>query len=541
MQFAWRCLLALWCAPLAAQAAQPAPAAGFDLVLRGGTLIDGSGGDAVTGDVAIADDRIAALGEFEIPAGTPVLWLEGLTIAPGFIDLHGHADGTVVRTPHCQNFLRMGVTTLITGNCGGSVENLATHFGRIDRGGIGVNYGSLIGHGTVRNAVMGSANRAPTPAELTAMQQLVATAMRDGAFGMSTGLIYVPGSYAEADEITALASVVGRFGGIYVSHMRNEGDAMPAAIAETIAIGEHGGCRVHVSHVKCSGKANHGRAAEMLALLDAARARGVAVSADQYAYDASSTGLDVLFPTAELAIGRAEFAARLRDDPEFRKRMKQMLLRGMADAGFGDLRYARIASARGNTSLNGMLLPAAARQRLGNDGPEAQAELALTLFADAAPSRVTMVYHKMAEADVEAFMRQPWIAIASDAGVRDPNGSSRPHPRGTGNNVRVLARYVRERHVLDLPTAVHKMSEVPARAFGIRDRGVLRVGAFADLVVFDPVKVQDRATYEDPVAPPDGITHVFVNGRLAVANGELTGVRAGRVLRHQATTSEVGK
>lgn len=530
-------LVAAFASSLFAAAAAPGQEAAssrrFDLVLRGGTLLDGNSPAPSQGNLAMRDGRIAAIGTFDVAAGTPVLQVDGLCIAPGFVDVHAHVDADIVREPLCANFLRMGVTTLITGNCGGSVKDLAPHLARLEGGGIGLNYGSLVGHGTVRTAVIGTANRAPSAPELQQMADLVAAGMQAGAFGMSTGLIYVPGIYADRAEITELAKVVGRFGGIYASHIRYEGDQVLDAIAEAIAIGEGAGVPVQISHVKCTGRPNHGRAAEVLAALQAARARGLAVHADQYAYDASSTGLDVLFPAAELAVGREAFAARLRTDATYRASIHEALLQKMDQVGFGDFRYARIASAKGNEPLNGLLLPAAAKQRLERDDRDAQAELAIELLVAAAPARVSMIYHSMAEADVERFLREDWIAVASDAGIRAEAGPERPHPRGSGNNPRVLGRYVREQRVLDLPTAIHKMTAVPATTFGIVDRGELRVGAFADVVVFDAATVADRATWTDPLAQPVGIRAVFVNGQLAVDRGQVTGVRAGQVLRHR--------
>ncbi len=511
----------------------------FDLVLRGGVLVDPTTRTTSPGDLGIRAGRIAALGNFDVAPGTPVLHVDGLSVAPGFIDVHTHVDADLVRSPNCANFLRMGVTTLVTGNCGGSVERLDLHFGRLERGGIGPNYGSLVGHGTVRTAVLGTANRAPTDAELQRMCDLVDTAMQHGAFGMSTGLIYVPGIYSKTAEITALAKVVGKHGGIYASHIRSENDDVLDAIAEALTIGRDAGVPIEISHVKCTGKKNHGRAGEVLAALQKARADGQRVHVDQYAYDASSTGLDVLFPADELEIGREKFAAKLREDAAFRQRIHAALLAKMEQVGFGDFRYARIAAAKGHTALNGMLLPEAARKHLGRDDRDAQAELAMELFAAAAPARVSMIYHTMAEADVERFLREDWIAIASDAGLRNEGGVDRPHPRGSGNNPRVLGHYVRVRGVLDLPTAVAKMTTVPAKAFGIVDRGELRVGAFADLVVFDPTTVADRATWQEPVLPPVGIRAVFVNGQLAVDRDQVTGVRAGHVLR--ANTPRQGR
>lgn len=514
-----------------ATAQEPPTRLRYDLVLRGGTLLDGTRTPGTAGDLAVQQGRIAAIGIVDAAPGTPVLWVEGLCVAPGFVDVHTHVDGDVVRDPLCPNFLRMGVTTIVTGNCGGSVRDLGAHFVRLERGGLGPNYGSLVGHGTVRTVVLGTDNRAPTADELQRMADLVDTAMRHGAFGMSTGLIYVPGVYAGRAELEALARVVGRHGGVYASHIRSENDQVLDAVAEALAIGEAGGVPVQISHVKCTGVPNHGRAAEVLAALQAARARGQRVHADQYAYDASSTGLDVLFPADELAVGRQAFAARLGADAAFRAAMHTALLAKMDQVGFGDFRYARIASAKGNEALNGLLLPEAARQRLGRDDRAAQADLAIELFTAAAPDRVGMIYHTMAAADVERFLREDWIAVASDAGLRPEGGPERPHPRGSGNNPRVLGHYVRDAGVLDLPTAIHKMTAVPARAFGIADRGELRVGAWADLVVFDPATIGDRATWTEPLAPPVGVRAVFVNGQLAVDRGQVTGVRAGAVLR----------
>ncbi|MEO6595663.1 MAG: D-aminoacylase [Planctomycetota bacterium] len=504
----------------------------FDLVLRGGVLVDGPARTTRPGNLAIAGGRIAAVGDFSVPPGTPVLELGGLFVAPGFIDVHTHVDTEIVREPLCQNFLRMGVTTLITGNCGSSVKDIAAHFDRLEKGGIGVNYGSLVGLGTVRTAVLGTKNRAPDLTELQRMADLVEAGMQAGAFGVSTGLIYVPGIYAARQELEALAAVAGHHGGLYASHMRYEGDEVLDAIEEALAIGAAAKTPVHISHIKCTGKPNHGRSEQVLARLRQARADGARVTADQYAYDASSTSLDVLFPADALEVGRDAFAARLRNDAEFRATMREALLRRMDQVGFGDFRYARIASAKGNADLNGMLLPEAAEKRLQRNDREAQADIAIELFTAAAPTRVGMVYHTMAEADVERFMREDWIAVASDAGIRSEASADRPHPRGSGNNPRVLAHYVRERGVTDLPTAVFKMTALPARIFGLEGRGELRPGFAADLVVFDPEAILDRATFTEPVRHPDGIVTVFVNGQIAVQKDQLTGVRAGAVLRH---------
>jgi len=522
----------LLAASLAAAQQQPAAAPAYDLVLRGGTVHDGTGRPGFAADVGLRAGRIAAIGDVAAAPGSPTLRVDGLVVAPGFVDVHVHVDTEIVREPLCANFLRMGVTTMVTGNCGNSVEDLGAHMLRLEQGGIGVNYGSLVGHGTVRRAVLGTANRAPSTDELARMASLVAAAMRAGAFGMSTGLIYVPGIYAATDELVALAKAVAPFGGVYASHIRNENDAVLDAIAEAIAIGERAGVAVEISHVKCTGKPNHGRAGQVIAAVQSARARGLKVHVDQYAYDASSTGIDVLFPAAELDVGRDGFAKRLREDTAYRATIRTALLAKMDQVGFGDFGYARIAAAKGNEALNGLLLPEAAKRKLGRDDRDAQAELAIELLVAAAPARVSMIYHSLGEDDVRQFLREDWIAIASDAGIRAEAGAERPHPRGSGNNPRVLGKYVRDEGVLDLPTAIQKMTSVPALAFGLVDRGAIRVGAFADLIVFDPAKIADTATWAEPLGKPVGVRAVFVNGQLAVAGTQATGIRAGHVLRH---------
>jgi N-acyl-D-amino-acid deacylase len=503
----------------------------FDLILRGGRVLTGSMAQSRAADVGVRGGKIAALGDLSFSHAQSELECGGRIVSPGFIDVHAHVDADVVRHPGCDNYLLMGVTTLITGNCGGSVADLAAHLARLEHGGLGVNYGSLVGLGTVRTSVLGSENRAPDDGELAAMCALVEQGMQAGAYGVSTGLIYVPGTYASTIEIATLAAVAARHGGIYASHMRNENDRIVDSIREILRIGELAGIPVHISHIKCTGKPNWGRAGEIISMLSMARANGSRITADQYAYDASSTGIDVLFPAADLAIGRAEFARQLAAVPAFRARMKQALFATMDRVGFGDFRYARIASAEGNKDLAGRSLLEAAKLRTGRDDRDAQAELAMELFIKAAPKRVQMIYHAISEDDVATFMAQDWIAIAADAGLRVEIDGDKPHPRGYGHNPRVLGRYVRELQVLDLSTAIHKMTAVPAGIFGITGRGELGVGGIADLVVFDPDSVIDRATYEEPTLPSVGIDYVIVNGCVAVDHGVVAKQRSGVVLR----------
>jgi len=508
------------------------PAAPFDVVIRGGTIINGTGEPAFSSDLGLRDGQIAAIGDLSGEATHSSLDAAGLVVAPGFIDVHTHADNATSR-PEAFNFLAMGVTTIITGNCGSSRADLGETFARLEKTGVSVNFASLIGHATVRRAVLGLSKDAPTAAQLEEMQGLVEQAMRAGAVGMSTGLIYVPGTYARTEELTALASIVGEFGGVYATHMRNENDRVLEAIDEALAIGRDAGVPVQISHIKASGKPNWGRSAQIVAKLRDARAAGARVTADQYVYDASSTSLDVLFPSSELTIGRKAFAAKLESDEGFRRSMRAALMTKMKRVGFGDLSYCRIAYAPNNAELNGKTLPQAAAIRYQDDSKEGQARMALDLFAQSKGRRVGMIYHTQSEKDVMTFMREPYVAVACDAGIRLRKSQSLPHPRGAGNNARMLGRFVRELGVVSLPEAIRKMTSLPARTFGLEGRGELRVGAAADVVLFDPETVQDRATYDAPVLTPVGIPRVLVNGVVVVEDGRHTGARPGQVLRHQ--------
>ncbi|MAB90929.1 MAG: aminoacylase [Planctomycetes bacterium] len=510
------------------------PPAALDLKITGGTVVDGTGAPGRRADVGVRAGRIVAVGDLSARASKTSIDAKGMVVAPGFIDVHAHADSQALSRRDALNFLHMGVTTIVTGNCGGSVADFSAHFTKLKQGGIGVNYGSLVGHGTVRSAVMGTAARDPTAAELVRMQALVETAMSQGAFGISTGLIYVPGTYAKTEELVALARAAEKHGGLYVSHMRNEGDDVLVAIDEALRIGKESGIAVHLSHLKASGKNNWGRSKHIIARIKDARDRGMQVTGDQYAYTASSTSLDVLFPAKELQITRGRFAKKLNDDAGFRDKMHRSLLGTMKRMGFGDFAYCQIAFAPNNATLSGMTIKAAAKKRLGQDDRDAQAKTTIDLFIESKGRRISMVYHKMCEPDVEAIMRAPFVAVACDAGIR-ARGAARPHPRGAGNNPRVLGRYVRDRSVLPLELAVHKMTGLPASTFGLEGRGTLKAGAHADLVVFDPGTIADRATYDEPYEPPIGIPWVIVNGRASISNGTFSGERSGQVLRRQTS------
>ena len=505
-----------------AAAARRAPA--YDVLISGGLVIDGSGARGRVADVAIADGLIAKIGRVPRSQADRVVDATGLVVAPGFIDVHTHADDIAER-PFAENYVRMGVTTIVAGNCGGSALDVGEALTRVRQIGSSVNFATLVGHNTVRRAVMGTERRLPTPDELAKMKSLVWKAMADGAVGLSTGLEYIPGAYAEAVEIIELARVAATSGGLYASHMRNEGTALEAAVAETIRIGEASGARVQISHLKVDSPSRWGASAAALRLIDAARERGVEVIADQYAYTAASSGLAIRFPSWALEGGQPKIAERLNDPAQW-GRIKAEMRQTLAGRGLKDLSFAAIASYRADPSLNGLTIKQASARVKRDDSPDAQLEMAREMMLQGGAS---MVYHFMGDEDVARIMRHPHVGIASDSSVL-ALGEGVPHPRGYGNNARVLGEYVRKRRVIALEEAIRKMTSLPANQFRFSGRGLVREGYAADLVVFDAGVVADQATFERPHAYAAGVPFVLVNGEFVVRNGELTRARPGRVL-----------
>jgi N-acyl-D-amino-acid deacylase len=505
-------------------AASPAQLPRYDILIVGGSVVDGSGAAPIRNDVAIRNGRIVAIGRFPKATATELIDATGLMVAPGFIDVHTHADD-IADTPRAENFVRMGVTSVVAGNCGGSALDIAEALAKIRRGGIAVNYATLIGHNTVRRAVMGTANRDATVAEIARMKSLVWRAMADGAVGFSTGLQYVPGTYAKSFEIIELARVAGNAGGLYASHMRNEGTQLEAAIEETIRIGEMAMCRVQISHLKVDSPSHWGGSARALALIDAARARGIDVQADQYAYTAASSTLSIRFPSWALEGGQASIASRL-NEPDTWARIKSEMRGLLAERGLSDLSFAVVASYSPDSSFNGLSIKQVAQKLRGADALDDQLESARVMMLNGGAS---MVYHLMSDEDVERIMRHPQVALASDSSVL-LFGDGMPHPRGYGNNARVLGEYVRTRHVISVQEAVRKMTSLPAQHFRFNDRGLLKPGYAADVTVFNPSTVADAATFEKPHAYAVGIPYVLVNGVVVVRKGEHTGLLPGEVL-----------
>jgi len=502
-----------------------APAPPYDLLITNARIVDGSGNPWFRADVAIKDGRIARIGRLGSDTANRTIDARGQILAPGFIDVHTHVE-SVYNSPAAENFVRMGVTTLVTGNCGGSTTEVAEFLGRINKEPLAINLATLIGHGSVRRKAMGLDDRAPTSEELKQMESIVEQAMKDGAVGLSTGLIYVPGTYAKTDEVVALARVAAKYQGLYATHMRNEGDKVADAIRESIQIGEQAGLPVDISHFKISNKKLWGQSPMTLGLVREARARGLSVTVDQYAYTASSTSLDSRLPAWLRAGGLDESKKRLADQAT-RDRVFKEMKDTLKKSGFKDYSYAVVASYRPDKSFNGKSIAEITKQVKNKSDVTSQIEQILEMFEAGGAS---MVYHSMGEDDVKRIMQEPFTMIASDAGVRQLDDSV-PHPRGYGNNARVLGRYVRELKLISLEDAIRKMTSLPAQTFGFRDRGLIREGLAADLVIFDENTIIDQATFDKPHQFPLGISYVIVNGTPVLENNQMTSARSGVALR----------
>jgi N-acyl-D-amino-acid deacylase len=496
-----------------------APQDRFDILIVNGHVLDGSGNPWVRADVGIRGDRIAAIGRLAGATAATVIDARGRTVAPGFIDVHSHALDALTRADlhEARPLLAQGVTTLVGNPDGGGPVDLKAQATSIEaNGGPGVNAALLIGHASVRRAVIGAGNRQPTAEELDRMRALVRQAVADGAFGLSSGLFYTPGRFAKPEEVIALAREAG---GVYASHIRDEGNydvGVIASVDEVIRVAEEAGVRGIVTHMKCLGPDSWGMAKTLVSRIDAARARGVELFADQYPYSASSTNLAAAIMPGESDEGAREAIEGAESRAKFLAVLKENIRRR------GGAASIVIASGRGAANLAGQSLEAIAKTR-GVTPEQAAADIILAGGA-------SIVSHNMSEEDVATIMRQPWTMASSDGGLTLP-GPGRPHPRNNGAFARRLAHYVRDQRVLSLEDGVRSSTSLPARVFGLAGRGELREGAFADVIVFDLARVVDRATYETPHETATGMDWVIVNGQVAVKDGAFTGARSGRVLR----------
>jgi N-acyl-D-amino-acid deacylase len=506
----------------------------FDVLITGGKIVDGSGGPWYYADIGIKGDTIVAIGvAIGAAIGNPgeVLSAQrvdarGLVVAPGFIDIHSHGRRGIFSVPTAENYLREGVTTFVEGPDGSSPLPLAPFLDQLRQTPVSVNVATMVGQGTIRSQVMGLVNRRATPQEIEKMKELAAQAMRDGAFGLSTGLFYVPGNFTPTEEVIELAKVVGRMGGIHISHMREEAGHVLDSVRETIRIGEEGGLPTQITHHKIIGQPNWGQSVETLRLVEEARARGVDVTIDQYPYTASSTGIAALFPQWALEGGQKSTLERLQAPGE-RARIKAVIVQNLkTDRGAGDPKNVAIVNCGFDGTLAGRNLADLTRARGAEVTMENAAETAMELQSKGGCSAV---YHAIDEADVVRIMKSPYTMIASDGDI-PVFGQAAPHPRSYGTFARVLGVYVREKKVLTLEEAVRRMSGFPAERLKLWDRGQLRPGLKADLVIFDPAKVADKAEYDKPHQYSVGFRDVMVNGVFALRGDAVTAARPGRVL-----------
>jgi N-acyl-D-amino-acid deacylase len=496
-----------------------------DILIRNGKIVDGTGNNWYHGDVAIKDGRIVGIGRHLDFSAGKTIDATNLIVAPGFIDVHTHIEDDETRDPMAHSFIYDGVTTCVTGNCGQSNVDIGKYFSVLDSIKLSINVASLIGHNDVRKAVMGRANRDATPEEQQKMEELVDKAMRDGAVGLSTGLIYIPGTYTKTPEIVGLAKQAAKYNGVYASHMRDEGDKVTEAIGEAVTIGREAKIPVEISHFKLSGQQNWGRSIETLGLVKQAREEGVDVTIDQYPYTASSTSISTLIPDEILADGQDSIKARLQR-PEIKKYVISEMLRKLKKRKLKHFSYAVVAYHRADTSYNGRSVEEINLMKGRKHKAKLEAETVIDIMIAGGASAV---FHGMGEEDVKRIMQYPFNMFASDASIRIMNAGM-PHPRGYGTNARVLGKYVREEKVISLEEAIRRMTSLPAQKFQLTDRGLLRPGYAADIVLFDEREVTDVATFNKPHAYSKGFHYVIVNGVVTVDNQVHTGARAGKAL-----------
>lgn len=528
-----------------------ATAPSYDVLITNAQIVDGTGGAPIKGSIAIAAGKVAAVGDVTGTA-TRTIDAKGRTVAPGFIDLHSHSDMPLITDGNGQSKIRQGVTTEVIGESGSVAPRKAAsatatwtdfngYFAALEKGGISPNVLSYIGTGTVRELVIGEEDKKATAKDITDMQEIVKTAMTQGVFGVSSGLIYPPNAYATVEELGEVSKAAK--GGLYASHLRYDGGKLREGIEEAIAIGERAGIPVHVFHIKVTGQKNFGRMKEVIDIVEAARARGVRVTADQYPYVASSTSLTATIPPWAQDGGTDKLIARLKDPRERARIRKEMEntnpsweSRYQSAGTWQNVQLAAIGRTRGGTNdpvspnrkFEGMRVAEAAKQA-GKDPFDFVFDLLIEERAS-----VGCVYFIIDEADLALAMKQPWVAVGSDGSALATDGPLRagvPHPRNFGTFPRVLGRYVRELKVIPLEDAIRKMTSLPASVLGITDRGTIKNGMWADLVIFDPATVADRATFEDPFQYPVGIDSVLVNGVVVLDEGKHTNAKPGKVLK----------
>ena len=507
--------------------AQDKQAPSYDLILRGGRIIDGTASPWYRADLAIKGDTIVRIAPSIAEPAMRVVDVKGLVVAPGFIDIHTHARRGIFEVPTADNYLRQGVTTLIEGPDGSSPIPIGAFLAKVQAVRITPNFAMFIGQGSVRSEVMGEVDRPATKAELDQMRTLVTQGMNDGAFGLSSGLFYVPGAFTPTEEVIELARVAGAMGGIYISHMRDEAKGLEESVRETIAIGEKGGLPTQITHHKVVGKKYWGGSVQTLRMVDEARARGVDATIDQYPYTASATSIGAaLLPSWAQEGGRDATLKRLKD-PATRAKIKAESVAIIRDErGGGDPKNVSVSACQFDPKLAGQNLAQITQGRGLAVTLENAAETALWIVEQGGCGGI---FHAIGEEDLQRILVHPATMIGSDGEVA-VFGRNVPHPRSYGTFARVLGLYVRDKKLLPLETAVQKMSAFPAQRLGLSDRGVLRAGLKADIAVFDAATVRDTATFERPHSYAEGVSLVVVNGQVVFEGGKMTEARPGRVL-----------
>lgn len=504
-----------------------------DLIIRNGKILDGTGNSWFYGDIAIKDGKILKVGYLADLTSLQTIDAKGLIVAPGFIDVHGHIEGGVIKTPTADNYIYDGVTTVITGNCGGSMDDIGSYLHLVDSIRPSINIATLVGHNTIRSQVLERANRAPSAEEQMRMNSLVEKAMKEGAVGLSTGLIYIPGTFAKTEEVVELAKTAAKYNGVYVSHIRNEENEAVEAINEAINIGKKANIPVQISHFKVGGRSNWGKSDITLGLVKKAREEGWEVTIDQYPYTASSTNLGIRLPDWAFAGGNDSTLMRLRD-PETRAKIRKEMLQQIAGYQFPNYSYAVVANYPADTSMNGKNISEINLLMGRKAAVEDEAE---TIMDMVEKGGAQMVYNSMNEQDIKYIMQYPFSMFGADAGIR-VFGQGMPHPRGYGTNARVLGKYVRDEKVIPMEEAIRRMTSLAAQKFGLKDRGLLLPEYAADIVIFSEAEVTDMATFLQPHAYSKGFKYILVNGELVVDHEKHLGTRSGRALYGQAHVME---
>ncbi len=496
-----------------------------DIIIKNGKVIDGTGNSWFYADVAIKDGKIISIQKNIQLTATKIIDAKGLIVAPGFIDVHTHIEDDEVKNPLATNFIYDGVTTVITGNCGLSRVDLKKYFHLLDSIKLSINVASMIGHNDIREFVMGKANREPTYDEMEQMKTIVHVAMINGAVGFSTGLIYTPGNYSKTNEIITLAKIAALYNGVYATHMRSEGDSIVDAINEAINIGKTCNMPVEISHFKLAGQNNWGRGKETLGLVKAAREQGLDVTIDQYPYTASSTSISTLFPDWALANGQDSINARLKRTKD-KNIIADYIISRIKKRGLEHFNYVVIANYPADASLNGKSIE---QINLLKGRKHTLTDEVKTIFEIMHNGGASCVFHGMSETDVQYFVQYPFNMFASDGTIRVMNVGV-PHPRSYGTNARVLAKYVREEKLISLEEAIRRMTSLPAQKFSLKNRGLLKEGFAADVIIFNENTIQDNSTFDKPHQYSTGIEYVIVNGEITLDKGTHTKARNGVVL-----------